>query len=95
MFVDGKGLTQTKIYWEWLVIATFTLTILIFLKNLVKNRNRILLMFLLGFIATIFSELAFMLYRNPFDVFNLTGHLLKLVAYLFFIFGVYYSIRKE
>lgn len=92
MFIAGKGLTPLKIASEWLIMALFALTALIYGKILAKNRNLILLFFSLGLIITVYSEFAFIFYKTAFDVFNIMGHIFKIIAYLMFIAGVIRSM---
>lgn len=82
-YVEGHGLTEFKINAEYAICAVLALA---FVRLWLKRRkfNRQILLLLYGAIlATILSELAFTRYITVFGNFNMAGHLLKIVAFLF------------
>ncbi|MEI6731378.1 MAG: MASE3 domain-containing protein [archaeon] len=95
MFIDGVGLTALKIFLEYFVMALFGITAIIYGFVFYKNRSKTLDYFIIGLIATFFSELAFTMYLSVSDVFNFVGHILKLVAYVFFYYGIVSSLRTK
>lgn len=81
-FIEGVGLTPFKIGAEWLFVAIAATSAAI----IWFQRGRAVLHYdapaLFGAaIATILSEICFMLFSNFADAFNLLGHIYKVVAY--------------
>lgn len=82
-YIEGKGLTIFKITSEYIIsIILLISAILLFLKKREYNKN-VFYYILFSFIITILSELIFTLYISVFDIFNITGHLLKLISFYF------------
>ncbi|MDO9011600.1 MAG: EAL domain-containing protein [Gallionella sp.] len=82
-FVDGQGLTRFKIYYEYVLIALNLATAAILWMRMRKPQP-----FdaagLFGAVCTMaLSEYLFTLYAEVSDIYNLTGHLYKVVSYLF------------
>lgn len=88
MFIAGKGLTPLKIGLEDLVALGLFATALLYLKSFMRTGNRTLFMFTIGIVIFAFSEVGFMLYTNPYDIYNLLGHVFKLAAFIFFLIGL-------
>jgi len=81
LYVDGKGLTATKVVSEYLIIlllfgALFTLWQQ---RNDMEKANFWLINF--SIILTIAAEFCFTLYSNFSDLMIMTGHMLKLVSF--------------
>lgn len=89
-YIDGEGLTQFKIYSEYIIIA-----ILIGAGvNLWIKKNAFEKIIFRGIFAaiiiTIAAELSFTLYDQPHGMANFVGHILKIFSYWF----IYISIVK-
>ncbi|HHV71581.1 MAG TPA: SpoIIE family protein phosphatase [Clostridia bacterium] len=106
MYIEGVGLTKTKIYLEYFVISLLSLSVLLFLQQYRVYKEKIYVLFVSALIISICGELAFTLYLSVYDTYNLVGHLYKLVSYylffkLLFIHNVYrpyedlYKARQE
>lgn len=95
MFIDGVGLTPLKIFLEYFVMALFGVTAIVYGLVFYRNRSKTLDYFIIGLIATFFSELAFTMYLSVSDVFNFVGHILKLAAYICFYYGIVSSLRTK
>ena len=94
-FVPGKGLTPFKIGAEYFIIFIHLLT-----AGILLARNRRKLSYpsthLLAAVAILaLSELAFTLYSNVTDVFNLLGHIYKVLAYIFIYRAVFVNSVQE
>lgn len=76
-----QRLTTAKVALEYFVIALHLATIGILLRSQHNYRERDIL--LCALIAFTYSELAFTLYESVYDILNLLGHLLKVLACLF------------
>lgn len=95
MFVEGKGLTPLKIRMEYGLIVLLALAGVMFLmrsqgEGQVDFRD-------LGSAAlvSILSELCFTLYVDVADIFNLLGHVYKIIAYGFIYRAVFLRYVKE
>ena len=80
-FVPGEGLTLTKRVIEYALSATYALAaLLLLLKARRENSSELAWLAAAAWTLTL-AELYFTLYVNVTDVFNLMGHLLKVIAY--------------
>ncbi|MDD5473013.1 MAG: MASE3 domain-containing protein [Candidatus Methanoperedens sp.] len=89
MFIEGAGLTTLKIYLEYLTVGLFTAAFFVYLKLHLKTGNTVHILFLSALIISVFSELAFTLYKSAFDTYNLLGHIYKIVAFYLIYYGVF------
>lgn len=82
-FIDGEGLTTFKIGFEYALIALYLLAALLFLRRLSQPRRfNAIGMAAVAFLMAM-SEFFFTLYANVTDVYNLMGHVYKILAYGF------------
>ncbi len=82
------GITNVKIYLEYILSTGFLLCCYIFFK-LRKNVDSKLFLYLeIAFILKVFSELFFTLYLNVTDFQNMMGHILKVMSYYFIYMGI-------
>jgi hypothetical protein len=90
-YILGTGLTQFKIISEYLIIGLLLFTILLLTNHQVTfcMKGHLLLIAVIG--MTVLSELMFTLYQDVYGLFNATGHILKMAAYmtLFHLFSLY------
>lgn len=95
LFIEGQGLTPMKIGLEYFVIGLQLVAVYFYLKDYKKNHNELMLTFIIAIIISIFSELAFTLYIYVIDVFNLLGHILKIIAYFLMFRALFIAnVRK-
>lgn len=87
MYIDGTGLTQTKITLEVMTILFLLAAIISFLYQYHKDNNRYTIFLTCALLIGIFSELSFTLYIDVYGIYNYLGHLLKFVMY-FIIFRI-------
>jgi hypothetical protein len=83
-YIEGWGLTSFKIYSEYFISGILLLAVanLNRFKNYFdKNLHKYLVASLY---ITVLAELSFTFYNDVYDIFNMTGHILKLVAYYLF-----------
>ncbi len=80
-FVDGEGLTDFKIYSEYLIIFMLLLAIINLYRNgkHISKRNRSLIV--ASIILTMCGELAFTFYVDVYGLSNLAGHIFKFFSY--------------
>jgi two-component system, cell cycle sensor histidine kinase and response regulator CckA len=99
MFVPGEGLTPLKISLEYLVVVLSLLAAAIYLRAFRQSGNRFFELLAAALIVTAFSELFFTLYAAAYDIYNLLGHVYKVVAYYLifsalFVYGVQRPYRE-
>lgn len=87
-FVEGQGLTQPKIIAEYLLTVLYGATTLLLGFSAYRTRNRQNIWLAAATWILALSELYFTLYTNVTDLFNLMGHMYKVIAY----FMVYRAI---
>ncbi|OPZ75436.1 MAG: Histidine protein kinase DivJ [Firmicutes bacterium ADurb.Bin456] len=78
--VAGKQ-TSLKIALEYLIIALLALSALKLIR--ISTLGRRDYCFCMALVIGIFSELAFTLYSNAYDTYNLLGHIFKIISYAF------------
>jgi len=82
MYDPGAGeQTLLKIALEYLIIIMLALPVLKLWRKSPMDRQDYY--FCMALITGIFSELAFTLYNNAYDTYNLLGHILKIISYAF------------
>ena len=82
-FIPGEGLTPFKIAAEYGLIAIYLLAAVRFWWHLRRPRTFAASSLLAAAAIMAMSEFCFTLYAHATDVYNLTGHLYKVMAYLF------------
>lgn len=89
-YVEGQGLTPFKIVSEYVISAILVAATLLLWRNRRAFDNEVVALLAASFVTTALSELAFTLYVGVYDLFNLVGHLLKIVA----VYLLYLAIVK-
>lgn len=87
MYIEGIGLTGTKIRLEFVVVGLMLFAIFFLLYGYKKNKDKYSIILSCALLIGIYSELAFTLYVDVYGIYNFLGHLLKFVMY-FIIFRV-------
>jgi PAS domain S-box-containing protein len=82
-YVDGAGLTNFKIFSEYIICAILILSLLLFTKKKAYFDETVFFSMTAAIILTIFAELAFTFYVSVFDLSNLLGHYFKIVSFYF------------
>ncbi|HLY97370.1 MAG TPA: MASE3 domain-containing protein, partial [Sideroxyarcus sp.] len=88
-FIAGQGLTPFKIGAEYAIIATLLVPAILFYLQSRRTQSYDAFSLFAATVITILSELSFTLYSDVADVFNLLGHLYKIVAYAFIYRAVF------
>jgi len=81
MFVDGQGLTQTKILAEYLIICILLVAAFVLHCHRDKIDSRVLALTYTSIFMTVAAELAFTLYANLHSLSLMVGHFLKLLSF--------------
>lgn len=87
MYIEGEGLTDTKVFLEFVVMLLILSAIFNLLRHYKKNEDKFTITITCALLIGIFSELSFTLYVDVYGIYNYIGHLLKFVMY-FMIFRV-------
>lgn len=94
-FIPEQGLTAFKIYVEYIVIALHLLAAILVMVRY-SSLSGFQPAFLLGALVQLaYSEIFFTLYSNPYDVYNLMGHMLKISGYAFMFRSFFYEAVTE
>lgn len=81
-YVEGKGLTDFKIYSEYLISLILILATYLLHKKREYFGDRIYILLIASLILNILSELFFSFYISVTDIFNILGHTFKMIAYI-------------
>ncbi|MDG4474667.1 hybrid sensor histidine kinase/response regulator [Thiovibrio frasassiensis] len=95
-FIEGQGLTPFKISMEYLIMGLLLIPAVLFMIKAWRDHKAIQADYLAGAaVVTILSELVFTLYTDVSDIFNLLGHLYKIVAFALIYRAIFVvSIRE-
>ncbi|MBT4519642.1 MAG: PAS domain S-box protein [Halieaceae bacterium] len=84
VFVEGKGLTEFKIYSEYLIVFMLAIAVVNIYRQGKDLETEETVLVILAVIFTVFAEIAFTLYDSLKAVsFGLVGHLLKVYSFWF------------
>lgn len=94
-FIEGQGLTPLKVGIEYLLVGLHVVAAVLFYRQSDRESGlKLHYLFAASAIAAI-SELCFTLYRSHGDLFNLVGHIYKIVSYYFIYLAVFVdSVRQ-
>ncbi len=87
MYIEGKGLTETKIMLEFVVMIMLLFAVFVLSREYRVTNDRFTIILSCALLVSIFSELSFTLYTDVYGIYNFIGHLLKFISY-FMIFRV-------
>jgi len=94
LFIEGRGLTPTKVMAEFGVIALMLPSGLLLARQAMQRGYDSSLLASAVWI-TMLSELCFTLYLNVNEIYSLLGHLYKIIAYLFLFRAVFLVAVRE
>lgn len=94
-FVAGKGLTPFKIGAEYFIVFIHLLTVGALLVGARRPKPGYSVYLLTAVAIMVLSELCFTLYSSITDIFNLMGHVYKVLAYVFIYRAVFVSSVYE
>jgi len=94
-FVSGIGLTATKVNVEYIIAALCLITASIMFYKSEQASNRYWVYLGSAALMMMFSEFYFTLYDRVTDVYNLFGHLYKIIAYSMIYQAVFVSSVRE
>jgi len=83
-FIEGKGLTEFKIYSEYLIVFMLTIAIVKIYRTDEHLEAEEIVLVILAALFTVFAELAFTLYDSlKGTFFGIAGHILKVYSFWF------------
>lgn len=88
-FIPGIGLTVFKKNAEYLIILLLAVPAIIYARDALQRKDRYNAYYSAALILCVFSELAFALYSNFFDSFNMLGHVYKILAFALIYKGLF------
>jgi len=90
MYVIGSGLSNTKIFLEWLIFSIYLLTAAILYRQRNKTSKFDIKYLMLALLLMALAELFFTLYTRVSNTANLLGHIYKVIGY-FFLYRAIFS----
>ena len=95
-FIEGQGLTSFKIGMEYVIIGLLLIPAVLFLRRAWHDHQAVQAACLGGAaVVTILSEFTFTLYTDVTDIFNLLGHIYKIVAFALIYRAVFVASVQE
>lgn len=94
-FIEGVGLTSTKVFAEWAIVAVLAASAVLLHRRARKEGSYGTAKFFGVAVIGILSELCFTAYVSVNDIYNLFGHLLKIIAYLFLYRAAFVASVRE
>lgn len=82
-YIEGYGLTDFKIYSEYLISIILVVSLILLSKNKSAFPKITFRYINLALIITIFAELSFTKYINVYGAFNFIGHIFKIISFFF------------
>lgn len=76
-----NGLTPFKIISEYVIIVILSITIVLFYKERNRFENKMISRIIIAILFMIISEFAFTLYQEVTGIWNLTGHIFRIVSF--------------
>lgn len=94
-FIQGQGLTPFKVGAEYVLVLILLVPAILFYLKAKQAPSFDAASLFAATAITILSELCFTLYSNTVDIFNLLGHLYKILAYVFIFKAVFVASVRE
>jgi len=89
-YIEGYGLTVFKVASEYIIVLVLALSIIRIYRLRALFDRHVLLLVSSSIAVTAFSELSFTLYLDVYGLFNMLGHILKLISF----YLIYLSIVR-
>jgi signal transduction histidine kinase len=80
-YIDGTGLTPFKKISEYVISGILLIGLVLLIRNRRVFDNSVMRLISASIVVTIFAELSFSSYIGVYDVANLIGHFLKIIAF--------------
>ena len=80
-FLEGTGLTSFKIISEYVISLMLAVAVWLLLKNRAEFSEKVVRFIVASIVVTILSEVSFTFYTDSYGIFNMAGHVLKIIAF--------------
>lgn len=80
-FIPGEGLTDFKIYSEYIISLILLLAVYLLYKYRGRFHHKVITLLIAALIFTIISELAFTFYVDVYGMSNVFGHVFKVISF--------------
>jgi PAS domain S-box-containing protein len=94
-YVYGVGQTQFKKISEYIVIILFAVTAMAYINRIKTTEDSHIIYYPVAFIICCSGEVAFAVYTNPADTYNVIGHIYKVAAFYMIYRGSFVSYVAE
>ena len=91
-FIEGEGLTALKVNIEYIIIGFHLMTALLLFYSMHQPQPYHASALLAGLLIMAMSEFFFTLYADVTDIYNILGHIYKVVAYLFIYRAIFVTV---
>ncbi len=91
-FIPGEGLTALKIHTEYTIIGLNLITALLLLFHMHRPQTYHASALFAALCIMAMSEFFFTLYTNVTDIYNILGHIYKVIAYLFIYRAIFVTV---
>jgi signal transduction histidine kinase/DNA-binding response OmpR family regulator len=88
--IEGVGASAFKKNTEYLIMVLLLSSIVVYWRRILKTNELHLIYFLSAFVICILSEAILVDYKSVFDIYNVVGHLYKIVAF-YLIYKVFFT----
>ena len=94
-FIQGVGLTPFKKSAELFISTLLAIAAFGLYRNLKQRWSYTILLIFCATYVTILSEFCFTIYSDVTDIFNLVGHVYKVIAYIFIYYAIFVESVRE
>ena len=88
-FIEGQGLTTYKIISEYVIMALFLITSILFYRQSQTHNTFGIHYLFYAAILSVLAELCFTAYSSVSDIYNLLGHLYKVVSFIYLYLAIF------
>jgi len=94
-FIEGQGLTPLKIAAEYLIVVLLIVPAILFWRDARRGAAYDATALFAAAAISILSELSFTLYKDVTDIFNLLGHVYKVIAYGYIYHALFVASLRQ
>ena len=94
-FLEGKGLTDFKIYAEYLIVTVIAIATYLLYRIRDSFSSGTYRMIMASYLLTIVAELAFTTYFSVYGLSNMIGHYLKVIAYFLLYRAIFVTAIQD
>ncbi len=94
-YLEGNGLTFFKIFSEYLISFVFIVSAYLLWRYKIISEPEVRFAVIASIIITVFSEISFTLYYDPYGFFNILGHFFKLISFVLIYKALVEEVMKK